>query len=114
MEHNETKTEATGLAPSVAAALARATRIAADNDRTWVGVEDLLVALLDAPTITPLQLHWQRCERDAMTYSELVEFAKSLVPGRTPSENVPATAATVTFTATGPNAEEFAEAVERA
>ncbi|GGK66845.1 hypothetical protein [Nocardia camponoti] len=114
MEHNETRVEATGFAPSVASALTRATRIAAENGRTWAGVEDLLVALLTAQPVTPLEMHWEKEELGALTFAELVALAKSIVPGTTAADGAPAASATVAFSATGPESDAFTEQVARA
>ncbi|WP_156370833.1 hypothetical protein [Nocardia arizonensis] len=113
-ERNETTTTITGAAPSVAAALKQAAQIAADRGRNWFGVEDLLAALLTAQSTTPLSLHWQRQERGPLTYDELRDFAVSLVPGSTRSVGTPAEPATVSFSATGPNASEFTALVDQA
>lgn len=112
-QHTDTSTTITGAAPSVAVALKRAADIAAEHGRDWFGVEDLLAALLTGTTTTPLQLHWQRQELGALSFTELRDFATSLVPGESPRREGPREPAKVEFTASGPLDAEYTALVEQ-
>ncbi|WP_280376875.1 hypothetical protein [Nocardia wallacei] len=110
-ERDETVTTITGAAPGVIIALRRAAVVAAEHGHNYIGVEDLLVALLDAPA-SPLALHWQQ-RPGALTLEELRELARSTVPGPVEGEHGPVDPAVVTFEVSGPHADEFREAIER-
>lgn len=112
IERDETVTTITGAAPGVIIALRRAAAVAAEHGHNYVGVEDLLVALLNAPA-SPLAIHWQQRQLGALTLEELRQLAESIVPGAIGGEHGPAEPASVAFEVSGPHAEEFREAIER-
>jgi hypothetical protein len=111
-ERDETAVTVTGAAPSVIIALRRAAANAVEAGRNYVGAEDLLVALLDAPA-SPLAVHWAQRGLRAVTFEELRELARSLVPGPVQGEHGPAGAPSVVFELSGPHAEEFRAAIDR-
>ncbi|APE33238.1 hypothetical protein BOX37_03820 [Nocardia mangyaensis] len=112
-QHTDTSTTITGAAPSVAVALQRAADIAAEHGRNWFGVEDLLAALLTGST-TPLHVHWQRRGLAALSFTELRDFATSLVPVESPRRDGTREPAKVAFTASGPLEAEYTALVEQA
>ncbi|MEU2087099.1 hypothetical protein [Nocardia beijingensis] len=109
-ERDESTVTVTGAAPGVIVALRRAATIAAEHGHNYVGFEDLLVALLDAP-MSPLQVHWEQRGLGALSLTELRELARSIVPGPVRGAHGPAEPATVTFDLSGPHAEEFRQAI---
>ncbi len=111
-ERDETVTTITGAAPGAIIALRRAAAIAAEHGHNYIGVEDLLAALLDAPA-SPLALAWQQRQLGALTLEELRELARSVVPGPVGGDHGPAEPAAVTFEVSGPHAEEFRKAIAR-
>ncbi|MFQ6327896.1 hypothetical protein ACLMAL_17395 [Nocardia sp. CWNU-33] len=109
-ERDESTVTVTGAAPGVIVALRRAAAIASEHGHNYVGFEDLLVALLDAP-MSPLQVHWEQRELGALTLGELRELAVSIIPGPVRGTHGPAEPATVTFELSGPHSDEFRQLI---
>ncbi|MDE1674685.1 hypothetical protein [Nocardia gipuzkoensis] len=129
-ERDESTVTITGAAPGTIMALRRAAAIAAEHGHNWIGVEDLLAAILTAEPFSLLELHWPRQGRTPLNRSEINEFdlsapqqpltfaevkrlVQSIVPGEPNGAHGPAARATVTYEVTGPHAEEFREEIER-
>ncbi|MGV9638508.1 hypothetical protein ACWDO0_30400 [Nocardia rhamnosiphila] len=111
VDRDNTVTTITGAAPGVIVALRRAAAIAVEHGHNYLGVEDLLTALLD--TAPPMEVHWKQQELGALTFDEVRQLARSVVPGPVTGEHGPAEPATVTFEATGRHAEEFVAMIEQ-
>ncbi|MFG1795189.1 hypothetical protein [Nocardia sp. NPDC049149] len=111
-ERDETVTTVTGAAPGVIIALRRAAAIAAEHGHNYVGVEDLLAALIEGP-LSPLEMHWQRRGLGALSFDELRELVASMVPGPVVGAHGPVEPARVTFEVSGRHAEEFTELINR-
>jgi len=108
-ETNETVTTITSAAPGLIIALRRAASIAAEHGHNYIGVEDVLAALLDAQPTSVLEVHWQLKEHGALTYPELRDLVQSIIPGA--SAQGSSGPASVTFELTGPNADELTEII---
>ncbi|MFI9507210.1 hypothetical protein [Nocardia sp. NPDC052566] len=108
--------------------LQKATRIATEHGRNWVGVEDVQAALLEeqAPfwwpraglppitpdkqgAITPADYHG---DPTSLSYNEFRDLINEWVPGPTPDVG-PHHPATVTYEISGPHATEFTATIER-
>lgn len=111
VDRDNTVTTITGAAPGVIVALRRAAAIAAEHGHNYLGVEELLTALLD--TTPPMEVHWKQQELGALTFEEVRRLALSLVPGPISGEHGPAEPATVTFEVSGRHAAEFTAMIEQ-
>ncbi|MGW5139278.1 hypothetical protein ACWEPH_09405 [Nocardia beijingensis] len=128
-ERDESTVTITGAAPGTIVALKRAAAIAAEHGHNWIGVEDLLAAILTAEPLSLLELHWPRhggtaldrgeindfdpsAPQQALTFDELKALVQSIVPGAPRGPHGPAEPAAVTYTVTGPHAEEFRARLE--
>ncbi|MDO3648613.1 hypothetical protein [Nocardia mangyaensis] len=104
-ETNETQATLTGAAPALIRALHQAAAAAESNGRTWFGVEDVLVALLDDDKSV---LGHYAAQRGVVDQLDAVrELARSIVPGSTSGGNTPTAPVGVAFTVTGPDAAEL-------
>jgi hypothetical protein len=127
---DETTVTVTGAAPGLIIALRRATAIAAEHGHNYVGVEDVLAAVLAARPYSILDVHWPRigaepldrngindfnpsAPQQALTLDELRELVRSIVPGPVHGDHGPAEPAAVTFELSGPHADEFRDAIQR-
>ncbi|WP_157224215.1 hypothetical protein [Nocardia paucivorans] len=54
--------------------------MAAETGHNWLGVGELLCAILDSPP-SPLAVRRQRLGRNTFTLDDLRESARSIVPG---------------------------------
>ncbi|WP_040864030.1 hypothetical protein [Nocardia exalbida] len=128
-ERDESTVTITGAAPGTIVALKRAAAIAAEHGHNWMGVEDLLAAILTAEPLSLLDLHWPRrggtplnrgeindfnpsAPQQALTFDEVKALVQSIVPGAPKGAHGPAEPAAVTYTLAGPHAEEFREMIE--
>ncbi|MFI6313137.1 hypothetical protein ACIBEK_23805 [Nocardia fusca] len=111
VDQDSTVTTITGAATGVIVALRRAAVIAAEHGHNYLGVEDLLTALLE--TTPPMEVHRKQRELGALTFDEVRHLARSVVPGPVTGEHGPAEPATVTFEVSGRHAEEFIAMIER-
>jgi hypothetical protein len=127
---DETSVTVTGAAPGLIIALKRAAAIAAEHGHNYVGVEDVLAAVLEARPYSILDVHWPRigvepldrngindfdpsAPQQALTLDDLRELARSIVPGPVQGEHGPELPAVVSFELSGPHANEFREVIER-
>lgn len=130
-ERDESTVTITGAAPGTIVALRRAAAIAAEHGHNWIGVEDLLAAILAGAPMSVLELHWPRygatpfnrgevndfdpsTPQHALTFDEVKALVQSIIPGAPNGTHGPAEPATVAYEVTGPHAEEFRAGIERA
>ncbi|WP_067475195.1 hypothetical protein [Nocardia amamiensis] len=128
-ERDESTVTITGAAPAAIVALKRAAAIAEEHGHNWIGVEDLLAAILTAEPLSLLELHWPRhggtplnreeindfdpsAPQQALTFDQVKELVQSIVPGAPKGAHGPAEPAAVAYSLTGPHAEEFRGMVE--
>ncbi len=110
-ERDESTVTITGVAPGAIVALKRAAAIAAAHGHNWIGVEDLLAALL-AETLSPLQVQWDQRGLGRLNYTELQDLVQSIVPGASNGSHGPAELAAVAYEVSGPHGEEFRGMIE--
>ncbi|WP_063049972.1 hypothetical protein [Nocardia arthritidis] len=128
-ERDESTVTITGAAPGAILALKRAAAIAAEHGHHWIGVEDLLAAILTAEPLSLLEVQWPRhggtplergeindfdpsLPQQALTFDEVKALVLSIVPGAPKGAHGPAEPAAVAYTVTGPHAEEFRAGIE--
>lgn len=118
-------TTITGASPAVISLLRRAAQVAEQHGRNDLAPEDLQVALLQGIPWSTLEVWWPRvggkplqrgvindfdpsAPQKALTYTELVELATSMVPGPAGRDELnPVEPVTVTYELSGPDADEF-------
>ncbi|WP_330231708.1 hypothetical protein OHA40_03935 [Nocardia sp. NBC_00508] len=129
-EQDESTVTITGAAPGTIVALRRAAAIAAEHGHNWIGVEDLLAAIVTATPLSILEVHWPRqggtplnrgeindfdpsAPQQALTFDEIKALVQSIIPGAPNGPHGPAEPAAVTYKVRGPHAEEFRAGIER-
>lgn len=113
IERDSTVTTVTGASPGGIIALRRAAAIAAQHGHNYIGVEDLLAAILDAKPMSLLEVQWQLRGGGALTFAQMRELVDSIIPGPTIGNHGPSEPATVTFEWSGPHAAEYTDAINR-
>lgn len=128
-ERDESTVTLTGAAPGLIGVLRQATGIAAAHGHNWVGVEDVLAAIVTAKPLSILEVHWPRVSgtplsrtgindfdpsapQQALTFDEVKALVQSMVPGASRGEHGPAEPAAVSYEVRGPHAGEFRAGIE--
>ncbi|WP_280383862.1 hypothetical protein [Nocardia wallacei] len=118
---DELEMSVTGVAPDVVKALQRAAAFAAGQDRRWIGIEDLLMAVI---ATSPLEMWWPRegqgmldggriADPDIgnhylkLTYRELTQLVAVMVPPAPDGAPAPNESPEVRYTVAGPNADQI-------
>lgn len=128
-ENHETSVTVTSAAIGLIGTLQHAARIAAERGHGYVGTEHVLAALFDAP-LTPLEVFWPRVDgepiqrgvindfdpsapQQPLTYSEVQELVKAVIPEPGGGPGLPTRPVTVTYEVSGPKADEFKAMLDR-
>ncbi|WP_338773051.1 hypothetical protein V7968_16405 [Nocardia vulneris] len=130
IERDKSSVTITGASPGLIGLLRRAAVVAAEHEHNWIGVEDVLAAIVTATPLSILDVHWPRenstslsrtgvndldpsAPQQALTLDELKALVQSIVPGASNNSHGPAEPAAVAYEITGPHAEEFRAGIER-
>ncbi len=128
-ERDESTVTITGAAAGTIAVLKQAAAIAAEHGHNWIGVEDLLAAILAAQPFSILDVHWPRIDGEplsrtevneldlsapqrALTLDELKALVQSIVPGPPNGAHGPVEPVTVTYEVAGPHEDDFRRVIE--
>ncbi|MFE9583121.1 hypothetical protein ACFYO1_42575 [Nocardia sp. NPDC006044] len=127
---NEVSATIHGASPAIVHLLRRAAAVAAANGRNVLSPEDVQSALLDGqPSV--LEVHWPRvggqplrrgrindfdptAPQEALAYPEFVELVRSIVPGPVHEKFNSAQPVRITYSVSGPDADEFRAVIDRA
>ncbi|WP_433621191.1 hypothetical protein [Nocardia sp. CA-120079] len=129
-ERDESTVTVTGAAPGLIRVLRQATAIAAEHGHNWIGVEDVLAAIVTAEPLSILEVHWPRhggtplnrgeindvdpsAPQETLTFDEVKALVQAMVPGVPNGAHGPTEPAAVTYEVTGPHSDEFRVGIER-